>query len=77
MGDSVKVTVIATGVPADPAPPVERRWSAPVVTAPEPPAAQPEPEPKPEPMLMAGAEPPIDLEDLDTPAYLRQGRLLN
>ena len=83
MGDSVKVTVIATGVPADPAPPVERRWSAPVVTAPEPepPAVQPEPEPEPEaepePMLMAAAEPPIDLEDLDTPAYLRQGRLLN
>jgi cell division protein FtsZ len=79
MGDSVKVTVIATGVPAEPAPPVERRWSAPIVTEPEPApqAVEPEPEPEPEPMLMADAEPPIDLEDLDTPAYLRQGRLLN
>jgi cell division protein FtsZ len=79
MGDSVKVTVIATGVPAEAAPVVERRWSAPIVTEPEPapPAAEPEPEPAPESVLMADAEPPIDLEDLDTPAYLRQGRLLN
>ena len=79
MGDSVKVTVIATGVPAEAAPAADRRWSAPIVTEPEPapPVALPVPEPEPEPVLMADAEPPIDLEDLDTPAYLRQGRLLN
>ena len=42
----------------------------------EPPLpAQPEPEPIP--MLIAEADPVIDLDDLDTPAYLRQGRLLN
>ena len=38
---------------------------------------RPEPEPQPEPFLVAEGEPPIDLDDLDTPAYLRQGRLLN
>jgi cell division protein FtsZ len=37
-----------------------------------------EPEPEPEPLAMAEPEAPvIDLDDLDTPAYLRQGRLLN
>jgi cell division protein FtsZ len=36
-----------------------------------------EPEPDPEPVLIAEAEPMLDLDDLDTPAYLRQGRLLN
>ena len=81
MGDSVKVTVIATGVPSESAPQTEHHWSAPTVSAPppdpEPPVAEPEPEPEPEPMLMSEADPPIDLEDLDTPAYLRQGRLLN
>jgi len=30
-----------------------------------------------EPSLMAEAEMVPDLEDLDTPAFLRQGRLLN
>ena len=33
--------------------------------------AEPDPEPETEP------EPLLDLDDLDTPAYLRQGRLLN
>lgn len=46
------------------------------------PIFQPEPiveaEPEPEPVLVAAeAEPMLDLDDLDTPAYLRQGRLLN
>jgi hypothetical protein len=36
-----------------------------------------EPEIEPEPVLIAEAEPLPDLDDLDTPAYLRQGRLLN
>jgi len=38
-----------------------------------------EPEPEPEPAVMAEADPSleIDMDDLDTPAYLRQGRLLN
>jgi hypothetical protein len=40
---------------------------------------EPEPMPDPEPIRAAPAEtePMLDLEDLDTPAYLRQGRLLN
>jgi len=48
------------------------------VPAPPPPFL-PEPvvEPEPEPVLVAEAEPMRDLDDLDTPAYLRQGRLLN
>ena len=81
MGDSVKVTVIATGVPSESVSISEGRVSAPVVTAPPPepppPMPPPEPEPQPEPMLIADTEPPLDLEDLATPAYLRQGRLLN
>lgn len=45
----------------------------------EPPPAVyiPEPEPAPEPVLTAEAEAMLDMDDLDTPAYLRQGRLLN
>jgi cell division protein FtsZ len=38
---------------------------------------EPVPEPEPEPVMIAEAEPMLDLDDLDTPAYLRQGRLLN
>jgi cell division protein FtsZ len=48
---------------------------------PEPePVVEPEPvaEPEPEPaMLAAEPEPMLDLDDLDTPAYLRQNALLN
>jgi len=76
MADAVKVTVIATGfqphveaVPEPPAPP------APVFVA-EAVAPIP-PNPEPEPMMEAEPEPAFDPEDLDTPAYLRQGRLLN
>jgi hypothetical protein len=74
----VKVTVIATGfqphtetvveLPARPAP----------VFVAEPIAALPPlPEPMPAPVIEAEPEPAFDPEDLDTPAYLRQGRLLN
>jgi hypothetical protein len=38
-------------------------------------AAPPEPEPVHVPV--AEPEPVLDLDDLDTPAYLRQGTLLN
>jgi cell division protein FtsZ len=89
MEDSVKITVIATGfVPESvsnaerrtvvPAPPPPPRWSKPEAEPePEPVAFEPEPEPEPEPVRMAEPEPMLDLDDLDTPAYLRQGRLLN
>ncbi len=83
MEDAVKVTVIATGFKPRGAPVVEpRRAAEPEIEtrepAPEPvQAAEPEPEFAPEPLLIAQADPVPDLDDLDTPAYLRQGRLLN
>ena len=86
MGDAVKVTVIATGFQPETAPVVESRASfaagiavptpveAFVPVAAVPPAP---PEPEPQPVLIADSDPVLDLDDLDTPAYLRQGRLLN
>jgi hypothetical protein len=44
---------------------------------PEPLPVAVEPEPEPEPAPMVASEPVIDMDDLDTPAYLRQRRLLN
>jgi cell division protein FtsZ len=40
-------------------------------------APEPESDPEPQPAMIAEAEAMLDLDDLDTPAYLRQGRLLN
>ncbi len=116
MGDSVKITVIATGFQPEREPAPEKRPSktaVPVIRVkvqdPEKAAAHSMPEPAPAPevapepaaMTMTAAasavepEPPIeqmtlpdaeperepepllDLDDLDTPAYLRQGRMLN
>jgi cell division protein FtsZ len=88
MGDAVKVTVIATGFYPEVAKPIGElrtelaaniRDAAPVTAAAPPqqtgpvPAMPPPLEPDPE----IEAEPMLDLDDLDTPAYLRQGRLLN
>jgi cell division protein FtsZ len=93
MGDSVKITVIATGFHAEIA--AEAEWrdapeiriqSRPPESAPVPaptpflepePVMELEPESEPEPALIADPEPILDMDDLDTPAYLRQGRLLN
>ena len=87
MGDAVKVTVIATGFQPEMAPVADARAgfaahiavSAPAaevfVPAAAAPAAQPEPEPQP--TLIPESDSVLDLDDLDTPAYLRQGRLLN
>jgi cell division protein FtsZ len=80
MDDAVKVTVIATGFQPESSPLPERRGLVtPVIKV-----HVPEPEPEPvysaaavEPEAEADAEPGLDLDDLDTPAYLRQGRLLN
>ena len=87
MADSVKITVIATGFQPESERLPEPHSIAPViqVAPPEPALAMPEPvvepepivEPEPEPELIADSEPMLDLDDLDTPAYLRQGRLLN
>jgi cell division protein FtsZ len=76
MGDSVKVTVIATGFtnPADKGE-EDRRES---VIAPQPAVdffAERMPEQAAEPMTTASA--PVFEEELDVPAYLRQGKLLN
>jgi cell division protein FtsZ len=86
MADAVKITVIATGfAPPVAAPAPARGPVIPVVRVQAPPepepvaepvyAAPPEPEPAPPPAVEA--EPILDLDDLDTPAYLRQGTLLN
>ena len=82
MTDSVKITVIATGFQPESALMFERRTSAPVirVRAPEPepePEAVQEPVPEPEPAAIVAAEPEpaIDMNDVEVPAYLRQGLL--
>jgi cell division protein FtsZ len=83
MGETVKVTIIATGFapsghPESMAP--EVKTAAP----PEPFFTEREPDqpaPEPEPVVEAEAEPeeelpaPVYEEELDVPAYLRQGRL--
>ncbi len=69
MGDAVKITVIATGfnraAAAQPKP-------VPVPQPIEQPVTNPEPEPAP-PIVASPPEPAED--DLDTPAYLRRGKL--
>ena len=61
--------------------PVAEPTAAPIAAPPQPepeppaPAVEPDPEPEPEPSLIDENDPPIDMDDLDTPAYLRQGRL--
>jgi cell division protein FtsZ len=77
MDDAVKITVIATGF--TPAATVRKSVAeARVQPEPEPePVFVVEPEPEPEPVLMAEPEQVLDMDDLDTPAYLRQGHLLN
>ena len=86
LGDGVKITVIATGFQPENSPVPERRGVVtPVikVRAPEPDAldmayaAAPPAPAEPPPAPAAEPEPVLDLDDLDTPAYLRQGRLLN
>jgi cell division protein FtsZ len=87
MGDAVKITVIATGFQPEDAPvaiPADRRpidilaetQLASFYTDPEPVAeAEPEPEMAAEPE--EEPEPVYDPDDLDTPAFMRQGRLIN
>jgi cell division protein FtsZ len=81
MEDAVKITVIATGFTPERITKVEPRVTVPEFRiSPRMPEPEPEPvavEPEPEPVLAVEPEPVLDLDDLDTPAYLRQGRLLN
>ena len=93
MADEVKITVIATGFQPENAPVAEQRTAdrlvVPVTRVQQ---RQPEPEPEPEPVrrpmpalpdpepapaMIAEPDSGLDLDDLDTPAYLRQGQLLN
>jgi cell division protein FtsZ len=84
LGDAVKVTVIATGfrlgTPMIDAMRDAKAFMSQIPAVPTPVAATPEPPPIPEPEPVE--DPPIvslgmDLDDLDTPAYLRQGKHLN
>jgi cell division protein FtsZ len=91
LADAVKITVIATGFQPENAPLPDRKAMSDVriqARLPEPAAAPPplpalpappivERELEPQPGLMADVEPMLDLDDVETPAYLRQGRLLN
>jgi cell division protein FtsZ len=81
MADAVKITVIATGFQPQYAPAQEEPPKAPVETAAQPfwtePVAAAPPEAAPEPLVNGEPEPAFDPDDLDTPAYMRQGRLLN
>ena len=93
LGDAVKITVIATGFQPENSPLPERHGSAtPVIRVQQRPpdpeplanhayvAASRAPEPAPPPVAPPPApdpEPVLDLDDIDTPAYLRQGTLLN
>jgi cell division protein FtsZ len=88
MEDSVKITVIATGFEPDHAKADRHaRTNGPVIVDRGPRAPEPVAEPEAvaevqtgesEPALVAAApEPVLDLEDLDTPAYLRQNAMLN
>ena len=83
MADAVKITVIATGFQPENAPIAERRKPVEVRVQPrlpEPELPVVEPEPIPEPVLAGEPEPApleLDMDDLEVPAYLRQGRLLN
>ena len=68
------LTIVAAPMPA-PAPPAPVPAPAPMLTAV---VAAPIPiEPEPAAPPAENGAPALDLDDLDTPAYLRQGRLLN
>ena len=77
------MTVIATGFQPHCAPVAEvPRNIAPIFVpqpelVPELVAVASIPDPEPQPVMEMEPEPAFDLDDLDTPAYLRQGRLLN
>ena len=80
MADAVKITVIATGFQPQYAPAAEEPAKAPtprIVWSENAVVAAAPPEPEPEPVVNGEPEPPFDPDDLDTPAYMRQGRLLN
>jgi cell division protein FtsZ len=81
MGDAVKVTVIATGFRVEePVVAMPMPISAPIVMNTPPPAPRIEAAPAIETYHAPEVEiedTPFDPEDLDTPAYLRQGKLVH
>jgi cell division GTPase FtsZ len=82
MGDAVKVTVIATGfVPVVPVEPVRESVIEPKLVSEFFAERAPEPVAPPEPVIIVQPEPGFAEaafdEELDVPAYLRQGKLLN
>jgi cell division protein FtsZ len=91
LADAVKITVIATGFQPENAPLPDRKGLQDVrfqprlpepVAAPLPIPSPPAPpiverQPEPEPQFVPEVEPVMDMDDVETPAYLRQGRLLN
>jgi pyruvate/2-oxoglutarate dehydrogenase complex dihydrolipoamide acyltransferase (E2) component len=86
MGDTVKVTIIATGFAKDEdqrEPAIDLRPGAdfftdrPPVAAQPAPASAPPPEAPAPPPVAAAAPAPVFEDELDVPAYLRQGKLLN
>jgi cell division protein FtsZ len=91
LADAVKITVIATGFQPENAPLPDRkavpevrlqpRLPEPVSAPPQVPAPPAPPimerRAEPEPEMLVEVEPMLDLDDVETPAYLRQGRLLN
>jgi cell division protein FtsZ len=70
-----RVATPVARIPEPIAEPVAEPIAEPPQPEPEPPVVEPEPAPEPEPSLIDENDPPIDMDDLDTPAYLRQGRL--
>ncbi|MBZ5726936.1 MAG: cell division protein FtsZ [Acidobacteriia bacterium] len=70
-------TNVTPVIRVQPPPPEPARAPVPPPAPVAPPPVFLEPEPEPEPVLAAEPEPVLDMDDLDTPAYLRQGRLLN
>jgi cell division protein FtsZ len=83
MEDAVKVTVIATGFQPENAPSFERHSPVLLEMQPSAPAqAAPEQPEYPPPAYVMEAQPApaaqmLESDDLDTPAYLRSGKLLN
>jgi cell division protein FtsZ len=87
MGDAVKVTVIATGFQPESSPVVEKRFTPAIRIERRAPEPEPEPEPvalpvavreiQPEPEPEMIGDPHFDMDDVETPAYLRQSRLPN
>jgi cell division protein FtsZ len=78
MGDAVKLTVIATGFPREETCAAsDQAWPAPPVA--EIPVARPEPPEPPEPAVAMPLprEEPVDPEDWEQPAYVRQGKVLH